>query len=57
MFQVVLDMAPIRKVHVIAELPTKEEAMDKYIKLVEANQGSPITKNGKYTIRKKPNNG
>jgi hypothetical protein len=54
MYQVVLDMAPIRKVHVIAEFQTKEEAMDKYIKLVEGNKDSPITKNGKYTIRKKP---
>ena len=54
MHQVVLEIAGSRKVHVISEHVTKEEALDKYIKLVEANKDSPITSNGKYTIRKKP---
>jgi len=54
MHQVVLEIAGSRKVHVISEHETKEEALDKYIKLVEANKGSPITSKGKYTIRKKP---
>jgi len=53
MYQVVLELGS-RKVHVISEHPSKEEALDQYIKLVEANKGSPITTNGKYTIRKKP---
>jgi len=54
MHQVVLELSGSRKVHVISEHGTKEEALDKYIKLVEANKSSPITSNGKYTIRKKP---
>ncbi|MCA1904805.1 MAG: hypothetical protein LDL47_08230 [Cyanobacteria bacterium KgW148] len=43
-----------KKVHVIAEFSTKEEALAKYVSLIDANKGSPITPNGKYTIRKKP---
>lgn len=54
MHQVVLEIAGSRKVHVISEHATKEDALDKYIKLVEANKGSPVTSKGKYTIRKKP---
>ena len=54
MHQVVLELAGSRKVHVISEHNTKESALDKYIKLVEANNGSPNTANGKYTIRTKP---
>ena len=54
MHQVVLELSGSRKVHVISEHGTKEEALDKYIKLVEANKSSPITSNGKYAIRKKP---
>ena len=54
MHQVVLELSGSRKVHVISEHGTKEEALDKYIKLVEANKGSSITSKGKYTIRKKP---
>jgi len=54
MHQVVLELSGSRKVHVISEHPSKEEALDKYIKLVEANKGTPVTTNGKYTIRKKP---
>ncbi len=54
MHQVVLEISGNRKVHVISEHDTKEEALNKYVKLVEANKGSPITANGKYTIRKKP---
>ena len=54
MHQVVLELSGSRKIHVISEHGTKEEALDKYIKLVETNKGSPITTNGKYTIRKKP---
>jgi hypothetical protein len=54
MHQVVLELSGSRKVHVISEHATKEEALNKYIKLVEANKDSPITANGKYTIRTKP---
>ncbi|MCA6574771.1 MAG: hypothetical protein ACK5EU_08425 [Pseudanabaena sp.] len=54
MHQVVLEIAGSRRVHVISEHEDKEEALDKYIKLVEANKGSPVTSKGKYTIRKKP---
>ena len=54
MHQVVLEISGSRKVHVISEHASKEEALDKYIKLVEANKGSPITTKGKYSIRKKP---
>jgi len=54
MHQVVLELSGSRKVHVISEHPSKEEALDKYIKLVEANKGTSVTTNGKYTIRKKP---
>ena len=54
MHQVVLELVGSRKVHVISEHATKEEALDKYIKLVEGNKGSPITPKGKYSIRKKP---
>ncbi len=53
MHQVVIELSGSRKVHVISEHGTKEEALDKYIKLVEANKGSSITSNGKYTIRTK----
>jgi hypothetical protein len=54
MHQVVLELSGSRKVHVISEHDTKEEALNKYIKLVEANKGSSVTANGKYTIRAKP---
>jgi hypothetical protein len=54
MHQVVLELVGSRKVHVISEHATKEEALDKYIKLVKGNKGSPITPKGKYSIRKKP---
>ncbi len=53
MHQVVLELSGSRKVHVISEHATKEESLDKYIKLVEANNNSPITTKGKYSIRKK----
>jgi len=53
MHQVVLELSGSRKVHVISEHATKEEALDKYIKLVEANNNSPTTTKGKYSIRKK----
>lgn len=54
MYQVVLELAGSRKVHVISEHATKEDALDKYTKLVDGNKGSPITGTGKYSIRKKP---
>jgi len=54
MHQVVLQLSGSTKVHVISEHATKEDALNKYIKLVEGNKGSPITTNGKYSIRKKP---
>ncbi|MEI6327950.1 MAG: hypothetical protein ACOYN8_07805 [Pseudanabaena sp.] len=54
MHQVVLELTGSRKVHVISEHATKEEALNKYIKLVEANKGSRTTVNGKYSIRTKP---
>jgi len=53
MHQVVLELSGSRKVHVISEHATKEEALNKYIKLVEANNGSRTTVNGKYSIRTK----
>jgi hypothetical protein len=53
MYQVVLEMAG-RKVHVVAEFSTKQEALDKYMQIVDMNHGSPQTPNGKYTIRQKP---
>jgi len=53
MYQLVLEMSA-RKVHVISEHPDKPTALDAYMKLVAANQNSPQTKNGKYTIRAKP---
>jgi hypothetical protein len=53
MYQVVLEMAT-RKVHVIAEFPTKEEAVAKYVQLIDENRGSPVTGRGKYNIRRKP---
>jgi hypothetical protein len=54
MYQVVLELSGSRKVHVISEHATKEEALNKFTKLVEANKGSSKTLNGKYTIRTKP---
>ena len=54
MHQVVLELTGSRKVHVISEHATKEEALNKYIKLVEANKDSRITANGKYSIRTMP---
>ena len=54
MHQVVLELSGSRKVHVISEHDTKEEALNKYVKLVEANNGSSTTAKGKYTIRAKP---
>jgi hypothetical protein len=54
MYQVVLELAGSRKVHVVSEHATKEDALNKYMKLVDANKGSPITVTGKYSIRKKP---
>jgi hypothetical protein len=54
MHQVILEIEGSRKAHVIAECSSKEAALAKYMALVEANQGSPITKKGKYSIRKKP---
>jgi hypothetical protein len=53
MYQVVLEMAG-RRVHVVAEFPTKQEALDKYMEIVDMNRGSPQTPNGRYTIRPKP---
>ncbi|MCS6958826.1 MAG: hypothetical protein RMK91_02115 [Pseudanabaenaceae cyanobacterium SKYGB_i_bin29] len=52
MYQVILEMAA-KRVHVIAEFSEKEQAIAKYVSLVEANKGSPITPRGKYNIRKK----
>jgi hypothetical protein len=54
MFQVVLELKVGRKVHVIAEFPTREQALDRYMELVKANRDTPITRQGKYGIRAKP---
>jgi len=54
MYQVILDMKTPRKAHVIAECGTKEEALKKFMELVDANKGSSVIKNGNYSIRKKP---
>ncbi len=54
MYQVILDLKTPHKAHVIAEYATKEEALEKFMKLVEANKGSSQLKNGSYSIRKKP---
>jgi hypothetical protein len=54
MYQVVLNMAHSKKVHVIAEYPTQSEALDRFQTLVETNKGSSITSKGKYSVRKKP---
>jgi hypothetical protein len=54
MYQVVLNMAHTRKVHVIAEYPSQAEALDRFQQLVESNKGSSTTINGKYAVRKKP---
>jgi hypothetical protein len=54
MYQVVIDLKTVRKAHVIAEYGTKEEALKKFVELVDANKGSSVLKNGNYTIRKKP---
>ncbi len=53
MYQVVLNMAHSRKVHVIAEYPTQTQALDKFQQLVETNKGSRKTTNGEYAVRKK----
>lgn len=53
MYQVILQMNMPRKVHVIAECKTKEEALNKFMQLVDANKGSSVLKNGNYSIRKK----
>ena len=53
MYQVVIEMTYSRKIHVIAEFPTKEKALDDYMKRVKENKDSPVTSKGKYTIRKK----
>ena len=53
MYQVILDMKAPQKAHVIAECATKDEALNKFTELVEANKGSSILKNGNYSIRKK----
>ena len=53
MHQVILEM-PGRKIHVIAEFDTKEAALAKYVSLIDANKGSPVTPRGKYSIRRKP---
>ncbi|WP_019502780.1 hypothetical protein [Pseudanabaena sp. PCC 6802] len=52
--QVVMEMAHSRKIHVIAEYPSKEKAIDQYMKLLAENKGSPVTAKGKYSVRKKP---
>jgi hypothetical protein len=52
--QVVMEMAHSRKIHVIAEYPTPEKAIDEYMKLLAENKGSPVTAKGKYSVRKKP---
>jgi hypothetical protein len=52
--QVVMEMAYTHKVHVIAEYPTTEKAIDEYMKLLKGNKGSPVTPKGKYSVRKKP---
>lgn len=54
MYQVIIDMKIARKVHVIGEYPTKEEALNKFTALVELNKGSSVLKEGNYSIRKKP---
>jgi hypothetical protein len=54
MHQVVLEMSGTRKIHVICEFPSKEEAINKYMSLIKANKDSPITKTGKYNVRAKP---
>lgn len=54
MYQVILELKTPRKSHVIAECTTKEEALKKFMELVEANNGSSSLKNGTYSIRKKP---
>lgn len=55
MYQVILDITASRKVHVVAEYLTKDEALSKFMQLVDANHGSSVVKNGKYAVRKKPN--
>jgi hypothetical protein len=54
MYQVILELAGSSKIHVISEHPNKPEALNNYMKLVDANKGSPVTSRGKYSIRKKP---
>jgi len=54
MYQVVLNIAYTTKVHVIIEYKTQEEALNKFMALVEANKGSSTTTKGKYSVRKKP---
>ncbi len=54
MYQVVLNLAQSKRVHVVTECATKEQALDEYMKIVESNNGSPQTPRGQYTIRKKP---
>jgi len=54
MYQVILDLKIARKAHVIAEYASKEEALKKFVELVDANKGSSVLKDGNYTIRKKP---
>jgi len=54
MYQVVLNIAYTTKVHVIVEYMTQEEALNKFMALVEANKGSSTTIKGKYSVRKKP---
>ncbi|NJK35494.1 MAG: hypothetical protein HC919_11390 [Oscillatoriales cyanobacterium SM2_2_1] len=54
MFQVVLELKVGRRVHVIAEFPTKEQALNRYMELVKDNKDSPETRQGKYGIRAKP---
>lgn len=52
--QVVMEMAYSRKIHVIAEYPNRDKAIDKYMQLLAENKGSPVTAKGKYSVRQKP---
>ncbi|AFY75156.1 hypothetical protein Syn7502_03290 [Synechococcus sp. PCC 7502] len=53
MYQVIIQTNISSKFHVIAECATKEQALNKFMELVEANKGSSTLKNGSYSIRKK----
>ncbi|MFQ3678907.1 MAG: hypothetical protein SNJ60_00130 [Pseudanabaenaceae cyanobacterium] len=53
MYQVVLEMVG-KRIHIISEYGTAEEALQRYEALVRQNRGTPKTPNGTYKVRKKP---